>query len=597
MSDLKNNKGFATLIMIIILTGLVLIITLSLTNIIITKIKIGKNLILSAQSYYSAESGVEDGLFRVINDYSYAVGLNTFDLDGAAVDLYITENGNETTIESLSDFSNHERKVKVSLVITSDDLAFHYGVQVGPGGLTMGNNSEIDGNIYSDGTITGGSGSEITGDVFVATGMSLDRAWTTYNSDEIFGKTNPVLDIAQSFSPTTSNSLSQVSLYIKKSSNPADRTIYLVDNNGGSPAKTFAGGAPPSAILDTSKIASSYGWVDFSFSSPPSLSAGQTYWLIIDTAASASKYFTIGRDLTLGNTNGVSKYSADWNAGSPVWNADAGDLDFKVWLGGVSTSLNSVDVGGNAHAHSIVSSDITGDAYYETISGSTVGGVSYPGSPDPAVEALPISDGNITDWENDALGINPSLPASLCTQPVSITIGGGVLDCDFTPANGITITLNGTLWVKGDITLGVGTKVILGSGYGTKSGVIIADNPGSESTSGKILTDNNVIICGSQGLNGGDCFPSVGSYILMLSKHSGAATYAINVRNNTNGAIFYAHLGTAHINNGAGLKEVTAYKLELAPTAVVTYESGLANASFTSGPGAGWQIHNWNEFE
>lgn len=597
MSDLKNNKGFATLIMIIILTGLVLVITLSLTNIIITKIKIGKNLILSAQSYYSAESGVEDGLFRVMNDYSYAAGLNSFNLDGASVDLDIIQNGNDTTIESSSDFSNNKRKVKASLVITSDDLAFHYGVQVGPGGLTMGNNSEIDGNIYSDGTIMGGNGAEATGDVFVATGMSLDRAWTTYNSDEDFGKSSPVLDMAQSFSPTTSNSLSQVSFYIKKNGTPADRTIYVVDDNSGSPAKTFGGGAPPSTILDTSKIGGSYGWVDFSFSSPPSLIAGQTYWIIADTAVSASKYFTIGRDLALGNTNGVSKYSADWSAGSPVWDGDGGDFDFKVWLGGLATSVNGIDVGGNAYAHSIVDCDIAEDAYYQTISGSTVGGVSYPGSLDPPVEALPISDSNITDWKNDAVGIDPSLPASLCTQPVSITINGGVLDCDFTPASGITITLNGTLWVKGDITLGVGTKVVLGSGYGSKSGVVIADNPGNESTSGKILTENLVVICGSQGFDGSDCFPSVGSYILTLSTHSGAATNAIDVRNNTNGAIFYAHRGIAHINNGANLKEVTAYKLDLAPTAVVTYESGLANASFTSGPGAGWRIDNWNEFE
>lgn len=608
----KNNKGFATLIMIIILTGLVLIITFSLTNIIITKARIGKNLVLSAQSYYSAESGVEDGLIRVINNYSYILGLNSFNLDGAFVDLYITKNGNETTVESLSDFSNNERKVRTSLVITSDDISFHYGVQVGPGGLNMENNSEIEGNIYSDGTITGVK-ADITGDVFVAAGMNLDRAWTDYNSNEDFGKSSPVLDIAQSFSPTTSDSLTQVSFYIKKSGTPADRTIYIVDDNGGSPAKTFGGGAPPSAILETSKITGSYGWVDYSFSSPPSLTGGQTYWIIIDTSEDSTDYFTIGRDLLKGNTNGVSKYSAEWDAGSPAWTEDDGDFDFKAWMGGgAATSLDGVDVGGNVHAHNIINSDITGDAYYQTISNSKVGGFPcpnakcHPGSPDPAVEALPISDSNIADWKNDAAGINPSLNASLCKQPVSVTINGGVLDCTseidgaFSPTNGIIITLNGTLWVKGDITLGVGTKVILGSGYGSKSGIIIADNPGNESTSGKILTDNLVVICGSQGLDPTDdkkCATSIGSYILMLSTHSGAATYAINVRNNTNGAIFYAHAGTAHINNGANLKEVTAYRLELAQTAIVKYESGLASASFTSGPGAGWRIDNWNEFE
>ena len=69
------------------------------------------------------------------------------------------------------------------------------------------------------------------------------------------------------------------------------------------------------------------------------------------------------------------------------------------------------------------------------------------------------------------------------------------------------------------------------------------------------------------------------------------------MRNNASGAIFYAHNGTAHINNNADLKEVTAYKLSLENLATVTYESGLADASFTSGPGGGWLINNWNEIQ
>lgn len=588
-----NKKGYIALIAVMILTGLILVIVLSLTNILIFKKNMSKNLIYSAQSYYSSESALEDGIVRVLNGYSYG-GLNNFGLDGSLITLSINTAGDTTTIESVSDNANNLRKVRATLTITDDDLAFHYGVQVGPGGLVMGNNSQIDGNIYSDGSITGGSGAEITGDVFVATGMSLDRSYAVYNGDGVFGKKNTsVIDIAQSFVPTVSANLSQVSLYIRKNGTPSDKTIRIVTDNAGSPSTTVLQTTP----LSVSKIGNSYGWVDFAFSTPPALNAGTTYWIVVDaTDDSTTKYFEIGKDLAKGNVNDVSKYSADWSAGG--WTEDSGDFDYKVWMGGLSTSLNSIDVGGSAHAHEITDCDIDGDAYYQVISGSTVAGTSYPGSADPPVEALPISDSNITDWKSDANAINPALPLSLCTQPVSVTISGGVLDCDFAPANGITITLNGTLWVKGDVTLGVGTKLILGTGYGTKSGIILADKPGSEPTSGKILTDNNVVICGSQGLlDANTCNPSIGSYILMLSTHSGAATYAVDVRNNTNGAIFYAHQGTAHINNGANLKEVTAYRLELAPTAVVTYESGLASASFTSGPGGGWVIGDWNEFQ
>ncbi|MCK5085576.1 hypothetical protein KAK05_02595, partial [Candidatus Parcubacteria bacterium] len=167
------------------------------------------------------------------------------------------------------------------------------------------------------------------------------------------------------------------------------------------------------------------------------------------------------------------------------------------------------------------------------------------------------------------------------------------------PAGGVTITLKGTLWVEGDIILENNSKLILDSSYGDNGGIIIADNPGNEFTSGKILVENNIIICGSQGLNDAedDCANSIGSYILVLSTHSGEATYAINVKNNANGAIFYAQNGTVNIKNGANLKEVTAYRLNLEENAEVTYESGLADASFSGGPGGGWIINNWNEIQ
>jgi hypothetical protein len=584
----KSNRGFAAILVLVVLMCLILIVTFSLSAIIITKNKTSKNVILSAQSYYSAESGIEDGILRIIKGYNYTA-INNFDLDDSNVNQNITQSGGITTIESLSSYFNNERKVKTELALTIDDISFYYGVQVGEGGLTMGNGSFIIGNLYSDGSVSGGG--TIAGDLIVATGMSLDAngLWDNYSDEFRFGKNGEPIDIAMSFTPASTAALSQVSLYVKKVSNPPDGTIRIVSNNAGSPSTTVLA----TTNFLSSKIGLSYGWVDFSFSAPAVLAGGVIYWIIIDVASSNSKYFYTGRKS--GNANSVSKHSSDWSAGS--WTIDAaGDYEYKAWVGGLATSVNGITIEGNVRAHEIINSAISGDAYYQTISGSSVSGDSYPGSPDSPIEALPISDSNIADWKADAesYGI---LNSSICSQPVDIVINGGVLECDFSPAAGITITLNGTLWVKGNITLNNNTKLKLGSGYGTNSGVIIADDPGSELTDGKILVNNNVVICGSQGINGASCFPSNGTYILMLSTHSGAATFAIDVRNNANGAIFYAHKGTANVNNNASLKEVTAYKLNLANNATVTYESGLANASFSSGPGGGWIISNWNEIE
>lgn len=618
-----GKKGYIALFMIAILTGLILVIVMALTNIVVSKMKISKNTVYSAQSYYSAESAVEDGLLRVLNGYGYSAS-NTFTLDGANIICDITQSGETTTIESYSDYSNNQRKVRTSLTITQDDIAFHYGVQVGRGGLTMGNNSEIEGNIYSDGPISGGgSGSKIDGDAFVATGMSNTHTWSVYNTDGEFGRTNPVIDVGQSFKPTVSGNLSQVSLYIKKNGNPQDKTIRIFTDDGtggamsGKPTKTELA----FDTFDTSKIGSSYGWVDFSFSSPASLVADTWYWIVIDTSQDNSKYFTIAKDSNKGNGNGVSKYSADWNAGSPVWTEDTGDFDFKIWMGGQPTYMEGVVVNNDAHAHEIRTSYICGDAYYQSIDANSLDFVNNPtsakcdlpltagtaneGAEDPPVEALPISDSNIADWKADAQA-GGILDSGLCTANTDITINAGVLDCTgapggaFQPSGGIEITLNGTVWVKGNIVITNGINVRLSSGYGSKSGIIIADNPGNETTSGKITVENNVNICGSGGFDLTPpplCNPPTSSYLLMLSTHSSDTTNAITISNNADGAIFYAHNGIADVSNNADLKEVTAYELNLEENAKVTYESGLASASFTSGPGGGWVISGWNEFE
>ena len=178
-------------------------------------------------------------------------------------------------------------------------------------------------------------------------------------------------------------------------------------------------------------------------------------------------------------------------------------------------------VDGNAHANTIQSSTIGGDAYYQSITGSTVTGTSYPGSPDPPVEAMPVSSSNIVDWEASAAS-SGNLSTGLCnSSSANITLDAGVLDCTasgaFAPSSSsLTITLNGIVWIKGNITLPNNSLVVLSSGYGGKSGILIADAP-DPMTGGKIDTGNGSVICGSQGYIPGNppvCNATHGSYIM-----------------------------------------------------------------------------------
>lgn len=614
----NSSRGFVAIIALLIMSSLVALAVYSISVSIQTKRQVSKNLLSSTQSYYLAESGMEDAVYRKIKGLNLPSG--TLSLEDATIDQTLNTVGSVTTIDSVSNHLNNIRKLRTLLTITTTGVAFHYGVQVGEGGLTMGNGSIITGNLYSDGTVKGGTNdSKITGDVFVATGMSLDSdkgVWETQTTETIFGKT-PTTDLGISYTPSISGKLSQVAFYVKRTSSiPGDPTIMIVTDNAGSPSTTLVE-PTATATFTASKAGTAYGWAEFSFPNPPTLTAGTTYWIVIDANSSPTKYFYMGTGP--GNVNSVSKYSSNQSAGG--WTEDAGgDYNFKAWIGGQVTSLDSVIVGGSAHAHKITNTSATtricGDAYYQEIDANSLSfldnptiaycsdpltpGTAHPGSPDPAVVALPLSSGNVTDWKNTAIGAGYLDPALCTSSASSITLNSGVLDCDFQPSSSsLVITLNGIVWVKGDIALPNNAIVQLSSGYASTSGIIIADAADPE-LKGKINTGNGTLICGSQGYDPGPpvtCNESNGSYIMLLSMYSGVDN-AIEISNNASGAIYYAFAGKANVkNNASDVKEVTAYELNLENGASVTYESGLASAVFSTGPGGGWQLNNWNETE
>ena len=329
------------------------------------------------------------------------------------------------------------------------------------------------------------------------------------------------------------------------------------------------------------------------------MTAGNTYWIVIDVNESnnTSRYFLIGQNAV--NTD-ISKKSINWQLSPwlPIGGEPAGGYAFKAWIGGTATHLENVNVSGDAYANTIKDSAIVGEAHYQTIINSTAGSYHLETS-DPSVEAMPISDSNIADWKATASAGDDL--SSLCEasgdESNPIVLNTGVMNCDFHPTGGSSIVLNGTVWVKGDIIFDTGTKMKLSSNYGVKSGVIIVDS--TDPAKGKINIGINSPVCGTQGYETSPlgCYPSNNTYILMLSTHAGYADDAISVSNNSNGAIYYAHNGQASVLNGANVKEVTAKKLKLDQNAIVTYESGLSDASFSNGPGGGWVIDNWNEIE
>ncbi len=253
----------------------------------------------------------------------------------------------------------------------------------------------------------------------------------------------------------------------------------------------------------------------------------------------------------------------------------AGVIDNNVI---VATNGNKIDgprVKGNVLAYACLNSIVDGNLIYVTggtntcsVAGTTATqGTSIPSQP------LPISQVQIDQWKADA-----TAGGTLGSVTVSDTqsLGPKKITGNLTLSNGATLNMTGTLYVVGDIILNNGSTIKLDTSYGSLSGVVISD--------GKINLSNNSSALGSS---------QAGSYMLMLSTNTG--NDAININNNGAGGIFYTSAGGIKLNNNAQVKEITGYRIELQNNSTITYESGLANAFFSSGPGGGWKVTSWKE--
>jgi len=594
----KNQEGSFLVIVLVIITFAMVIVTATYGFVTATS-KIVRSYANKQIAIHVAEAGVDRSVWCLNHpadcDNPYS-GETRQLVDGEFVSTITTISTNVRQIDVTSYVPsqaqpNKTAHLRASIGIDSTTISFNYGVEVGNGGLEMQNNSQIVGNVYANGSVAGGNGATITGDTFVATGMSLDQSWEVQNQDQIFGVksgncNSSVIDVAQSIVPSQTETLNMISLFIKKDGAPADISIHITADNSGHPSQT----ALSSGTLSANLVTTDYNWVNVTFPIPITVTAGTTYWIVADASCQNSKYWIWGKDSNNGYGNGVAKYTTDWTSDS--WSATAGDLNFRTYLGGIPTSLDSVTVGGDAHANTISNATVTGEAYYQSILNSTVSGSACPnvachsGSEDPPVQPFPVSDGNIAQWEQEATDGGITVGDRNITS--NTTLGPEKILGNLSVGNGATVTINGPVWVKDDITFVVNAIIQLNSNFGDGSSIIIADDPDDPTVKGKITIQNNANFLGTG---------SSSSFIMLLSNYEGTG-YALNVTNNTQAAIFYAHKGSIYLANNVSLKEVTGHKIIMSNNATITYESGLANASFTSGPGASWKIvsKSWREF-
>jgi len=596
----SRNNGQAAITAVFFLLMVSLVIGSAYASLANRAIQSSRTFARSVESYAASESGIEDVLLRSSRGVQVDAA-EVLAVGPVTVTTVTTSSWQDREITASGDLSSIVRKTRVGITLGSVGLQFVYGVQVGDGGVEMEENSEIIGNVSSNGDIIGHNGAKISGDVIVSGNIveSNQARSTVCNQDQVVGNTDPQIDFAQSFTAPSSEPLVKVSLYIKKVGNPADRIVRIVTDSFGSPSQMSLA----SVTLSSGLVTENYGWVDVIFSSPPVLTAGNTYWVVFDATQNNTKYWIWCSDSNNGYGNGVGKYKQDWDSGG-AWTQITGDLNFKTYFGSGIHTLNKVIVAGTAWANNIVNSSICGDAYYQGIDSSSLaflnnpsspicsqpltGGTAFPDSADQPPSNMPVSQANIDQWKNDAQAGGQMIGDYNVTNDVSLgpkEITGSLVMVD----NNKTLTVTGTLYVRGNIDIANGSAVHCDPAYGENSCLVIAD--------GWIHVANNGQFLGSG---------TPGSFTMLLTTlactgssgvgcgHHGGA---IDAHNNATGVIFYASNGMINLHNGVSLTEVTAYKLRMENNAVITYESGLANAKFSSGPTGGFSVKDWREVE
>jgi len=549
----------------------------------------------SKNAYFAAEAGIEDVLYRIRAELSVS-GTETITMNGATATIAVSQPDAETyEIRSTGVADAFYRKIDME-VTKNVNASFDYAVQMGQGGITMGNNARIDatgfnsGNVYASGPVLGSAGAVIDGNVTVSSGINADNvaSSTLCETDQRMGQSSPSIDFAQSFIAGSSTPLGKVSIYLKRTGSPVDPTIRIVADNSGSPATA----ALASQSLNSALVSTSYTWVNIIFSSPPVLTEGVTYWLVFDGGQHNAKYWDWCRSSADAYAGGSAKYKADWSTAG-AWTDITGDLNFRNYFGLGESQLDDVSVLGTAKADTITDSTISVDAHYQLISGSSVSGTSFPGSQTPPTVPMPLSTTTIDRWKEDAED-GGTIAGDLLIDGITTSLGPKLITGDLTLDNNATLNVTGTIYVLGEIVLSNNGTIRCDPTYGARSCVIITDSA--------IEVGNNMTFSGS-GL--------AGSFLMFLSEMTGClgtsggagcatGNSAINVNNNSANAIYYATDSAINIAQNVIVTAVIGLRLQLENNAQIVYDPLIADLTFAPNATSSvsvWTVDTWREAE
>jgi hypothetical protein len=170
MQNPLNTKGAALLLFITFFLATSLSFVLTIVQGVYDDLAQYKVLEAGKKSFYAAEAGIEDAVYRHIQGLNYS-STESFDLSGITVDMTRVTSGSSRIVTATGDSTYAVRRSNVELVI-GGGVTFGFGIQSGNGGFTLANSARVYGNVFSNGSITG-AGNDIYGDVISAGSSGL----------------------------------------------------------------------------------------------------------------------------------------------------------------------------------------------------------------------------------------------------------------------------------------------------------------------------------------------------------------------------------------------------------------------------------------
>lgn len=168
-----QENGYAALTVTLLTVMVSLTIIGGFTFFAFQEVNTNRAFVKSVESRYVAEAGVEDAVYRLATGKQLASS-ETLSVGNGATTIIHTIQGNQHTIRSEGKRDQYQQNLEARIDTGSAppaSVSFSYGAQVGSGGVEMSQNSQIQGSVYSNGSLIGpqpSSNATITGNALAA---------------------------------------------------------------------------------------------------------------------------------------------------------------------------------------------------------------------------------------------------------------------------------------------------------------------------------------------------------------------------------------------------------------------------------------------